>query len=83
MQHTSRLERAEAAKALLEKRCREWNEKHPIGTEVKYHPVIGRPEHRLRKTRTTAQVLSGHTAVLWLEQESGCVALEACEPALS
>jgi hypothetical protein len=57
-----------------------WNLKYPVGTEVEYHPVIGEPEHRVRKTRSVAEVLSGHTAVVWLEQERGCVALDACVP---
>jgi len=80
MRRRSRLERMEVHMELLEKRCAQWNAKHPIGTEVEYHPVIGAPAFRLRKTRTQAQVLSGHTAVVWLEGESGCVALEACVP---
>jgi hypothetical protein len=65
--------------AQLEKQCHIWNRACPIGTEVQYHPVIGRPEYRLRKTKTGAYVLSGHTAVIWLEGESGCVALDAVE----
>jgi hypothetical protein len=44
-----------------------------------YHPVIGRPEFRPRKTRGKAEILSGHTAVIWLEGESACVALDAVE----
>jgi hypothetical protein len=62
----------------LEKRVADWNAAYPIGTLVEYHPVIGAPAHRTRKTRTAAQILSGHTAVVWLEEESGCVALDAC-----
>ncbi len=62
----------------LQRKCDAWNAANPIGTIVKYHPVIGNPEYRVRKTRTAAQLLSGHTPVLWLEGESGCVALQAC-----
>ena len=64
----------------LEKQVADWNAVVPIGTLVEYHPVIDEPEHRMRKTRTVAQILSGHTAVVWLEDESGCVALDACVP---
>ena len=60
--------------------CDRWNQCYPVGTLVEFHPVIGEPAHRLRKTRTPASVLSGHTAVVWLEDESGCVALQACVP---
>jgi hypothetical protein len=58
----------------------DWNAKHPIGTEVCFHPVIGRSECRAGKTTSLAWVLSGHTAVVFLSSERGCVAIEACEP---
>ena len=64
----------------LQAACDRWNERYPVGTLVEFHPVIDEPAHRLRKTRTPAQVLSGHTPVVWLEDESGCVKLEACVP---
>ena len=66
--------------AKLQKQCDDWNAKWPIGTYTEYHPVIGAPGFRVRKTLTRAQVLSGHTAVVWLEDERGCVALDACIP---
>ena len=44
----------------LQKRCADWNARFPVGTAVEYHPVIGEAAHRPRKTRTEAQVLSGH-----------------------
>ena len=58
----------------------DWNSQYPVGTAVRFHPVIGGPAYRERKTRTEAYVLSGHTACIFLEGESGCVALDACEP---
>jgi hypothetical protein len=60
--------------------CKEWNEKNPVGTWVKYHPVIGDSSFQSYQTRSQAIVLSGHTAVVWLDGMAGCVALEACEP---
>jgi hypothetical protein len=74
------MQRKQPSAATLLKRCADWNAKYPIGTEVEYHPVIGEPEHRVRLTRSAAAVLSGHTAVVWLEDERGCVALDACVP---
>ena len=68
------------SQAELLQRCRKWNLAHPVGSEVRYHPVINGPEYRLRKTRGEAFVLSGHTACVFLEGESGCVALDACVP---
>jgi hypothetical protein len=63
---------------ILKEQCSDWNMRNPIGTIVNFHPVIGRPEFRVRKTRSEAWVLSGHTIVVQLEGESGCVAVEAC-----
>lgn len=77
---TSRLERAEERLALLEKRASKWNERVPVGTEVEYHSVIGEPGFEVFRTRTAAQVLSGHTTVVWLEGKAGCVCIEACVP---
>lgn len=59
----------------------EWNEHHPIGTEVSVEMDSG--EIRATKTRSEAQMLgaepsrndSGHTAVIFLEGISGCYLL--------
>jgi hypothetical protein len=64
----------------LARQCDSWNARVPVGSEVEYHPVIGRPEHRVRKTRSAAFILSGHTVCVFLEGESGCVAVDACVP---
>ena len=61
--------------------AKRWNEAHPVGTEVLYHPVIGGTEARRRRTRSEAFVLSGHTVCVFLEDETGCVALDACTEA--
>lgn len=65
----------------LERECAEWNAKYPVGRRVKYHHVIGEQAHTVHNTRSEAQVLSGHTSVVWLDGISGCVCLEACEAA--
>lgn len=64
--------------AELEQQCRDWNARYPVGTFVEFYPVAGEPDYRTRKTRSEAYVLSGHTAVIFLENESGCVALDHC-----
>ena len=61
----------------LQEQCDEYNAKHPIGSTVRYHTVIGEQAATTYQTRTAAQVLSGHTAVVWLENFSGCVSLDA------
>jgi hypothetical protein len=58
----------------------DWNTRYPVGTKVKYFPVIGGLRYGETKTLTAAWVLSGHTAVINVEGVSGCVALEACRP---
>ena len=79
LRHKTQTERIRmAAMENLEIRCKAWNLEHPIGTEVAYHPVIRESAYRLRRTRSEAYVLSGHTAVVFLDGESGCVALDAC-----
>ena len=64
---------------VLEAECIVWNDHYSVGTLVDFHPVIGEPKSRPGHTTTKAQVLGGHTAVVWLDSESGCVALDACE----
>ncbi len=73
--------------AELEAECIVWNHKHPIGTPVLYRSVTGYkagetlrwPPPMETKTRSEAYVLSGHTAVVFVEGVAGCVALDACE----
>jgi hypothetical protein len=64
--------------AQLQAQCDEWNRTHPMGCDVWYHPVIGEPGCSKYPTREmAAYVLGGHTAVVFLEGKSGCVALDA------
>lgn len=50
-----------------------------VGDAVEYrdHPHA---EPQQITTRTEAEVLGGHTAVVWLNGKSGCVACSACRP---
>lgn len=56
-----------------------WNRTVKVGDLVEYR---GYPEAEPQRfaTRTVAQVLMNHTAVVWLEGKAGCVAVEACKP---
>lgn len=64
--------------------CDAFNAKYAVGTEVRYWPMAREGEGRGPvKTRTTAQVLSGHTAVVWLEGVSGCMAISHIQPVSS
>lgn len=60
----------------MQAQCDRFNESHPIGTEVRYHPVIGGPHTGVCVTSTSARILCGHTAVVYLE-DRGAVALDA------
>lgn len=56
-----------------------WNANHDVGELVKYWTFTREGEGKLARTRSRAEVLSGHTAVVWLEGVRGCVALSHVE----
>jgi hypothetical protein len=64
--------------AALALQCAQWNERHTIGTPVTLRKDDGTLVDTM--TKSAAQVLSGHTAVIWLEGVSGCYALERVSP---
>lgn len=66
--------RAASKEAKLQAQCDAWNAGHVIGTEV----VLTRDDDVQVRTRTRsdAQVLSGHSAVIWLDGVSGCYHLD-------
>lgn len=55
----------------LQATCDAWNAKYPIGTPVMLKEDFC-DEPAPTTTRSTAQVLSGHSAVVWLTGVSGC-----------
>lgn len=64
--------------AKLQASCDAWNAKHPIGTLVILNKDgVGDVE---TATRSAAEVLSGHSAVIWLEGISGCYLLSHVRP---
>lgn len=65
--------------AQLQSQCDAWNEKHAEGVLVSYESVVGEGETHLGKSISPAEVLGGHSAVIWLEGKSGCVALDHCK----
>lgn len=58
--------------------CSDWNAKNPVGTLVSFESIKGQGETHRGKSTTEAQVMGGHSAVIWLEGKSGCVALDHC-----
>lgn len=60
--------------AKLQKQCDDWNAAYPVGRDVVLSKDSG--EQFPTKTRSEAQVLSGHSAVIWVEGVSGCYLLD-------
>ncbi|GAA2701394.1 hypothetical protein GCM10010412_099140 [Nonomuraea recticatena] len=56
-----------------------WNAAVPVGTPVRYWSGYREGEGKTSRTRTTAELLGGHTAVVWLEDVAGCVSLTHVE----
>lgn len=76
--------RTNASRALERRRNDEavatFNERCPIGTPVRYWPGIREGDGREGQTRSAAQLLSGHTPVVWVTGHAGCIALTHVEP---
>lgn len=64
--------------AQLEQQCSAWNAAHEVGVTVAYEEIRGEGETFRGKSRSEAQVLGGHSAVIWLEGKSSCVSLDHC-----
>ena len=71
---TTRAERQAQATAKLQAACDKFNAAHQVGAAVSVELDGG--EVRETITVSEAQVLSGHTAVIWLDGVSGCYDLE-------
>ncbi len=65
-------------RAQLEKQCANFNARYPVGTRV----TVGRDagDVEITATRSKAEVLSGHSAVIWLDGISGCYLLDRITP---
>ena len=62
----------------LQKICDSFNAKYPVGTDVSVRRDAGTAT--ITKTRSKAEVLSGHSAVIWLDGISGCYLLSRVSP---
>lgn len=59
--------------------CDKFNASNSIGTDVLLQKD-GQAEPFPTKTRSKAQVMCGHSAVIWLENVSGCYLLDRVTP---
>lgn len=64
--------------AALQRQCDDWNARYPVGQRVTVRNDDG--GHVTSSTRSEAQVLSGHSAVIWLEGITGCYLLDRVRP---
>lgn len=75
---TSPAERQAQATAKLQAACDKFNAAHQVGVAVSVELDSG--EVRETITVSEAQVLSGHSAVIWLAGISGCYDLDRVTP---
>lgn len=64
--------------ASLQGQCDAFNARYPVGQRVSVRRDSG--EGVTTTTRSAAQVLSGHTAVIWLDGITGCYLLDRVTP---
>lgn len=57
----------------------DFNRCTPIGSPVRYWPGFREGDGKQSRTRSTAEVLGGHTPVVWVEGEAACIALTHVE----
>lgn len=66
----------------LEQEVAAFNRRFAVGDPVDYYATTHDIEHTGKSTRyhtrTPAEILSGHSAVVWLEGKSGCVLCSHC-----
>ena len=62
----------------LQKQVDEFNSRYPIGCTVTVRKDNGQGISTV--TRSAAEVLSGHSAVIWLEGIGGCYLLDRVTP---
>jgi len=66
--------------AKLQAQCDAFNAANPVGTRVMLKKDFV-PEPVETTTRSEAQILSGHSAVIWLTGVTGCYHLDCVTPA--
>jgi hypothetical protein len=67
--------------AELREQCEAFNKKYPVGQKVSVRKDAG--DGIITMTRSKAEVLSGHSAVIWLKGITGCYLLDRVTPITS
>lgn len=60
----------------------EWNERYPVGTPVRFFPVLPGTDFEESKTRSEAWELGHGEPVVKIEGRAGGVCLSHCEPSM-
>lgn len=68
------------ASDLLKQQAKDFNRCYPVGTRVRYWRGAREGQGLIGFTRYPAEVLGGHTPVVWICGCSGCIALSHVEP---
>lgn len=63
----------------LRKAVAEFNAQVKVGDLVRYREIRGEGEGTLYRTQVAAEILQGHSAVVWLAGKTGCVLIAHCE----
>ena len=64
----------------LQKEVDRFNNQFPVGTKVEYWRGIREGEGKIGFIKSRAEILSGHTPVVWIAGCSGCIALSHVRP---
>jgi hypothetical protein len=57
-----------------------WNKRVVVGTHVRYWTGVREDEPKTGETRSQAQLLGGHTPVVWVTGHAACIALTHVDP---
>lgn len=66
--------------AALKRQCEDFNRRFPVGHRVTVRKDDGTGMDT--RTRSAAEVLSGHSAVIWLDGIAGCYLLDRVIPVI-
>ncbi|MDG9815812.1 hypothetical protein [Pseudomonas putida] len=64
--------------AQLKTQCDAWNNSVPVGALIAFENIRDKGVTHTGKTTSEAQVMGGHSAVVWFEGKSGAVSLDHC-----
>lgn len=65
----------------VKKIVRRFNQRYPVGTRIRYWTGLKNYGPGAETTtRTPAEILGGHTPVVWVDGHAACIALTHVEP---